>query len=91
MYLCSSGVMGFRSFPCVRALASCTIVPVSSRGQNASPDDVCPPADRAAGMDALLLGGLALRVTHLYVRDIPVILVVSFQFAFCPLLGWNSA
>lgn len=28
---------------------------VSSRGQDASPDDICPPADGAAGMDTFLL------------------------------------
>lgn len=28
---------------------------VSSRGQDASPDDVCPPADGTAGMDTFLL------------------------------------
>lgn len=32
-----------------------SIPAVSSRGQDASPDDICPPADGAAGMDTFLL------------------------------------
>lgn len=35
-------------------------VSVSSRGQNASPDDVCPPVDSAAGVYTFLFGRLTL-------------------------------
>lgn len=64
--VCSSETMGF-CLPPLSELSSahgdkpCASTPaVSSRGQDAPPDDVCPPADGAAGMDTFLLWCLAL-------------------------------